>query len=200
MNKFTLSVLTVFALTGAGFAGGDIEPAVAPAPMEEVSPSAFYIGLGLSAVSTRDAAISLDFFGSDDGQDRLGNLTFQAGYDFNEYIGVEGRYTTSIAYEDIVEMSGWSLFVKPQYPVTDTFDIYALIGFGGVTVDPASLALVNVDDSGFQWGLGVSYDMTESVSIFFDYTNLANDMEGLYHNGALEVDADALTLGLTYKF
>jgi len=200
MKKATLSALTVIALTSAGFAGGDVEPAMIPAPEGAVDQSAFYVGLGLSAVSARDAGLSMDFFDSAVGQDRLGNLTFQAGYEFNKYIGVEGRYATSIAYEDVVEMNGWSLFVKPQYPVTEAFDIYALIGYGGVQLEPASFASVDVDDSGFQWGLGLSYDVTQSVSVFFDYTSLAYDMEGLYHNGALTVDTDALTLGVSYRF
>jgi len=29
---------------------------------------------------------------------------------------------------------------------------------------------------------------------------LANDIEGLYRDGALEVDADAFTIGVAYKF
>jgi len=147
----------------------------------------------------------LSFFSVKDDQDRLGNLTLNAGYDFNQYIAVEARYTTTISDEDIVEMSGWSLFVKPQYPVTEDFTIYALLGFGGVTVDGINaIRPVNVDDSSFQWGLGVSYSLKNAtdynIEIYADYTSLAKDMDGVYWNGDLQTSVDALTVGVVYRF
>ena len=199
MKKITLSALALVALTSFGFAGGDIVPV--PVVMEEESASAFYLGLGLSAVSTRGSDADFDIFDDTAGQDRLGNVTFLAGYDYNEYIAVEGRYTTSFTKEDIVEMSAWSIFAKPQYPVTEEFTVYALLGFGGVTMDSVNAAyFVDVDDTGFQWGLGLSYDVTETVTIFGDYTSLASGMDGIYWDGEFESDADAFTLGVTYRF
>ena len=202
MKNSLISVATVIALSSFGFAGGDIEPVepVVDAPMVEVSAGNAYVGLGFALVSTRDSSVSLDFFSDSVGQDRLGNIAFLAGYNFNSYIGVEGRYSTGVSNSDIVSMDGWSLFLKPQYPVSDAFNIYALLGYGGVTMDPENNSLVNVDDTGFQWGIGADYAVTEQVSIFVDYTSLASDMDGVYANGALKVDADALTVGVTYAF
>ncbi len=202
MKKNIITLSAVAAISTSLFAGGNAA-VIAPAVEEPViDNSSFYVGLGLSAISTRDAAVSMDVFNAKAGQDRLGNVTFQAGYTFNEYVAVEGRYTTSISDEHWVELSGWSLFVKPQYPVMEDFNIYALLGFGGVTMDAVNNSGVDVDDTGFQWGLGLSYDITENITVFGDYTNLANDMDGYYWNrpGPLQVDADAFTLGLTYKF
>ena len=205
MKKIVLSVSAVAAINSLVFAGGgmkEVTPVVEPVviiPMaEEVS--GFYVGLGLSAVSTRDATISMNFFNVKDGQDRLGNVSFFGGYNVNEYIAVEGRYTNTFSDEDLVEMDGWSLFVKPQYPVSENFSVYALLGFGGVTMDGVNASGVDVDDSGFQWGLGMGYAMTENFDVFIDYTSLAADMDGVYYNGALEVDADAITLGVNYNF
>jgi opacity protein-like surface antigen len=189
-------ILSLAAISSLGFAGGDI----VPVPVVNDSQSSFYAGLAISAVSSRDAALSMDFFNVKSGQDRLGNITFQAGYNYNEYVAFEGRYTTTISDEDLVEMNGWSLFIKPQYPVSKKFNIYALLGFGGVSMDPVNNSGVNVDDTGFQWGLGLNYEVVDNVFIFADYTSLANDMEGLYYNGALEVDADAINLGVSYQF
>jgi opacity protein-like surface antigen len=189
-----MAVLGTFAA-----AGGDIAPVATPVT-EEVVSSNFYAGLALSAVSTRDAAVSLDIFDGKAGQDRLGNLTFLAGYKFNEYIALEGRYTTTIVDDDSVEMDGWSIFVKPQYPINEAFTVYALLGFGGISMDPTTLKYVDVDDNGFQWGLGASYDFTENISIFADYTSLANEMDGIYWNGALEVDVDTFNVGVLYNF
>ena len=203
MKKIVLSVWAVMAMSSLGFAGGDmkdVEPAIEPVVVVEEEKSGFYAGLGFSAVNTRDADVSMDFFNSKAAQDRLANVSFFARYNFNEYIAAEGRYTTSVGHRDDVEMSGWSLFVKPQYPVSENFSLYALLGFGGVTLDGVNGANVDVDETGFQWGLGTSYAITESMTVFVDYTSLANDMDGTFYNGALQVDTDALTIGLNYLF
>jgi len=142
----------------------------------------------------------MNFFSVTTGQDRLGNFAFLAGYNFNQYIAVEGRYLTTFTNEDLVEMSGWSLFVKPQYPVTESISVYGLLGYGAVKMDQVSNLTVNVDDTTFQWGLGASYDVADSFEVFIDYTSLANNMNGTYWTGALEVDADAITMGVNYKF
>ena len=208
MKKITLSLVSVIALSSFGFGGGNIEPIPAPEPIAtEGTPSAFYLGLGLNVLSARDADASLSFFSGKTGQKRMVGVALLAGYDFNEYIAVEGRYTTSIYKDDTTaEMSAYSIFVKPQYRFQDengqlgAFNIYALLGFGGVKMDPVNDSHVYADDTSFQWGLGVSYDFDESLTLFVDYTSLANGMDGTWSNGALEVSADALTVGMTYRF
>ncbi len=204
MNKVILSVCAVAAMSSLGFAGGKkVAPAVVPVVavpvVEELS--GFYAGLGIAAMSVRDSSVSVDLFNPTVGQERVGNVAFLAGYNFNEYIAVEGRYTTSFSYDEQVEMDGWSLFVKPQYPVTEDFSVYALLGYGGVNLDGQSgiLALANMDDTTFQWGLGVSYMVMENVSLFADYTWLANDIDGETTIGN-KIDVDAFTVGVNYHF
>ena len=200
MKKIALSVVAIVGMSSFGFAGGDIAPVDTPMVVEEAVSSSFYVGFGLAGVSARDSAADLNFFDEEAGQERLANVSLLAGYNFNEYVAVEGRYTTSFAKEDSLEMDGWSLFVKPQYPVSEDFSIYALLGFGGVTMDGINGSAVDVDETGFQWGLGMEYAVMENISLFADYTSLAADMDGYFYNGALEVDADALTIGMNYKF
>jgi len=203
MKKITLSLVSVIALSSISFAGGDIAPV--PVVLEEAA-APYYVGIALANTSTRGSEIGLNFFDEKAGQDRLLNITFNAGYEFNEYIAVEGRYTTDIAQQDSVDdMNGWSLFLKPQYPVSQDFTVYALLGFGGVTLEGnRNYYPVDVDDSGFQWGLGVSYSLQSytgyGISIFADYTSLANDMDGVYGDYDLGADVDALTVGLNYQF
>ncbi|MCF6205591.1 MAG: porin family protein [Sulfurovum sp.] len=198
MKKMLLSAIV---LSAAAMAGGDIVPVE---PMVEtpivVSERNFYVGVGIAAVSTRNAAVSMDIFSVKNGQDRLGNVTLQAGYNFNSYITLEGRYTTTFVKEDIVKMSGWSFFVKPQYPITEKISLYALLGYGSVDISGTNGGVVDVDDSGFQWGLGASYALNEQFELFFDYTSLANDMDGIYGSGIPQADADAFTMGVTYNF
>ena len=206
MKKIVLSVCTVAAMSSLVFAGGgmkEVAPAVEPVVIVPVVEelSGFYAGLGIVAGSVRDTEISVDWGGTD-GQERLGAVSLHAGYNFNEYIAVEGRYMTSFTHDEQVEMDGWSLFVKPQYPVSEDFSVYALLGFGGVNLDgKAGIFLpTDVDDSGFQWGLGASYMVMENVSLFADYTWLANDMDGDNTVGINQVDVDAFTVGVNYLF
>ena len=205
MKKITLSLGALVAISSLGFAGGDIapvEPEVMAPVVMQADNSGVYVGLGMSAVSARDSAFDLDFTSSEVGQDRLANATFLVGYNINEYFAVEGRYTTTFTDEDLVEMDGFSFFVKPQYPLSEDFSVYALLGYGSVEMDGVGPAKgrVDVDDSGFQWGLGASYAIGDNYTIFIDYTSLASEMDAVYYNGAGEVDADAVTLGVTYKF
>lgn len=177
---------------------------VAAEPVEsmymDTDKSSFYVGIGMAATSTRDSSVSLSFTSVKEGQDRLGNVTFLAGYNINRYFAVEGRYTTTFTDEDLVEMDSLSIYAKPQYPLNESLSFYVLLGYGVVTMDPVNGSSVDVDDSGFQWGLGVNYEVANNISIFMDYTSLASEMDGEYYNGALKVDADQINVGVTYKY
>ncbi len=202
MKRIVLSVLAVAAMSSLGFAGGDmkdVEPATEPVVEITEAEKNFYVGLGLSALSTREG--SLDFFSVENGQDRTGNISFLAGYEFNTYVAVEGRYSTYIAEEDVLNNDTWGIYVKPQYPVNEDFKLYALLGFGGMTVDGVNGADIDVDDTGFQWGLGGSYGVIEDIAVFVDYTSIARDMSTDAWLGTVaDVDADAITVGVTYNF
>lgn len=197
MNKIALSLGAVVALSSFGVAGGDVVPIV---PYVTADESSFYVGIGMAATSSRDSSVSLSFTDSKVGQDRLGNLALLAGYNINRYFAVEGRYSTTFTDEDLVEMDSLGIFAKPIYPINEAFSVYALLGYGTVTMDGINGSGVDVDESGFQWGLGLNYEVANNTAIFLDYTSLASEMEGVYYNGALEVDADAITVGVTYKF
>ena len=217
MNKIALSFMAVVAMSSLGVAGGNVSPIPVPVVVEEDF-SGFY--LGGTIVYQRTYADNSTWFGKIDSQDETGALGLVAGYDFNEYVAIEGRFATSLFEEDYAEVTTYSIFVKPQYPVTEEFKIYALLGFGNVTVDatdaggsyfgavPSIVGNTLMDESGFQWGLGVSYAVTEEIGVFFDYVAFASDAEvdptPLYAYGPAarytEMSNDALTLGVTYKF
>jgi len=206
MKNIKLSLVTLVSLSTLVFAGGDIAPLepIVDVPQTEdmvVSKikSGFYASLALAATSTRESDTSLNFFSEEDGQDRMGNFTLTAGYDFNKYVAVEGRFTTSFTKEEITEMQGFSIFVKPQYPITKKFSVYGLLGFGSVKLEGVDNTDVDVDDNGFQWGLGASYAINDDFSIYADYTSLAKDMDGTYLTQR-SADTDALTIGITYNF
>jgi len=210
MKKIVYSMVAVAALSSVVFAGGDfgknVEPAVMipvvmePVPVDE---SGFYVGLGLSGTATTDGTPNI--FDVKARQDRTGDVTLLAGYDFNQYMAVEARYMDSFTQEDVLERNSWGIYVKPQYPINEKFNVYALLGYGGMTADSITPDPVSVDDEGFQWGLGANYSLVEYVnnlSLFVDYVRIANDMDADVFLSTVDttVNADTLTVGVTYKF
>lgn len=205
MKKMLLPFALVVT-SGLLMAGGDlaeVEPVVhVPTVVEEeVSENNFYVGLGVAAISARDADVSPDFFDVKTGQDRLGNIDLLAGYEFHRHFAVEGRYTTTIAESDSIDtMDSWSIFAKPKYAVTEEFTLYGLLGYGNVQLDGAGGSIADMDESGFQWGLGLSYMINENFDLFADYKFLADDFDGVFSNGATEVSVDSITVGVMYNF
>lgn len=202
MKKNILSLVSILLLSNVLYAGGDIapvEPVVeAPVVMDN---SAFYLGLGFGT-----ASVNNDFT-----NEEISSYTvmLQAGYHYNEYIALEGRYsfgfdtdydpgtTSSLANDYDGDFSNWGLYVKPMYPLGD-FTLYALLGYGGVMLD--DLAGGDAYESGFQWGLGAGYAFTENISIFVDYVSLYDDTGFDYRAQLHDIDSDTWTLGVSYTF
>jgi len=104
----------------------------------------WYGGLGISSVNVTC-------------KDNCEDITFgvigKVGYDFNDYIGVEGRVVkTFIEYEQS-KVKHYGIFAKPMYPITDKLDIYGLLGYAHTKVGN----IKNYNGSGLSWGLGVNY-------------------------------------------
>jgi opacity protein-like surface antigen len=205
MKNVGISLLSVIACTHMVFAGANskkvLEPSILIPYEEKETVSGFYLGLGLSATSTHEA--DLDFFSITDGQDRTGDLSFTVGYDWNEYIAIEGRYMFSIAKEDIVDRSSWGMYIKPKYSVTEDLKVYGLLGLGGFDVSGTNHFGQNFDfnDMSFQWGLGVSYEVYENISIFVDYIQIARDIDATaFVTQNVDVSSDTITFGISYHF
>jgi opacity protein-like surface antigen len=236
MKKFSGSIVVGLLISSFVLAGGDIatvEPeVVVPAPV--VDDSGFYLGLAYSAARYKGDFYA-DFFDAEDYYEVFGKydvdfnaIMAQAGYKFNKYIALEGRYwhslgspeaSVSVDYyvngRDGVNISGsggdhemkaWGVYIKPMYPVTEQFDVYALLGYGNVEISEDYYGEL-LDENDFQWGIGASYEFTENLSIFVDYVRLLD--EG--GSSSVVLGSDILTytwddtvytvnVGLTYKF
>ena len=220
MNKIVLSGWAVIAMSSLGFAGGDfkdVEPAIVPVvPIVEEDKSGLYAGLAIAYNLTYSAEKKW-WDDTTPTQDEIGKLVGQLGYNFNEYIAIEGRIGTSIVDENYADVMTYSLFLKPQYPISEDFTIYGLLGFGLVQVDGSSgdnkpaawpdvIGEEILDDTSFQWGIGLSYSINEDFSIFIDYTKLADDADinsTLYSYDPVVYDklsSQDLTVGVTYNF
>ena len=226
MKKLTLSIAAIAAMGTFAVAGGDIAP-VEPAvetPMVAVSDAGFYVGLGYSYVSNemtlKDPTNPANYLNADTDHN-AGML--QAGYKVNPYFAVEARYWFASSEDDMwtdtdgetgnssVDYDAWGIYVKPMYPVTDAFDIYALLGYADTSYDmtlypPSSTTpypVAGLGDSGFSWGLGAAYDINENFSVFVDYVSLYDDTVTATLDGdsySTDVQSDSWNFGVTYKF
>jgi opacity protein-like surface antigen len=195
MKKILMAAIAAMTL---GYAGGDIvaEPEVAVAP----TLTGFYVSGGYAYLDAE----------ATDGYDTVAftnnALDLRAGYNFSEYVAVEARY--AIGAEDDVELNGfvtpfqadidtWGVFIKPQYPVTSDATIYALLGYGNV--DGTFAGVNELDENGFQWGLGAKYSVNTNVEVFVDYIS-AYDDEVIVDGDVLDLEVYTVTVGVTYKF
>jgi len=166
--------------------------------------SGLYLGLGYSSTN-----IDLTIDGlNNENQELLDTSTdsilILAGYDFNEYVGLEGRYyinNSSLAYdyylggtllEDVYEAESLAIYLKPQYHL-DAITIYALIGMSANDYTATNI-LGSDSDTLFSWGGGAKFNVTQSLGLFVDYTDLGKN------DGVLETGLSSWNVGFSYKF
>ncbi|HID99482.1 MAG TPA: hypothetical protein EYP59_04240, partial [Thiotrichaceae bacterium] len=67
--------------------------------------------------------------------------------------------------------------VKPMYPVSDAFTVYALLGYAGadITIDRADFEYTTDSVDGFSWGIGAEYKFSDAVGLFVDYVSVYDD-------------------------
>lgn len=150
MKKFNLSLVAVLAMSTFAIAGGDIapmEPVIETPVMAEpvASVGNFYVGLGYSYMNMNVE------IGTYEADASANSVLLLAGYNFNQYIGIEGRYSMNVGditvsetgapdtdYSD--DFSNFGIYLKPMYPVSNEFNVYALLGYGEVTVDDGAIS------------------------------------------------------------
>jgi len=220
MKNIVLSAVAVLAMSSFAAAGGDIAPVEEPVVVVEpvVTDAGFYLGLAYG-LGNIDGNVywpdgNVDFMLSEYDID-YSTVMLQAGYKFNSYVAVEGRYWFGLDEDSTVSFEGetenittnidtWGIYVKPMYPVTDAFDIYALLGYAGSTLDVDNGGTTYSQDlDGFSWGIGAAYSFNDNVSLFVDYVSMYDD-----DAETVDADSDLLTdntistwnFGVTYKF
>jgi opacity protein-like surface antigen len=211
MKKITSSIVAAMAVGTFAFAGGDIAPVEPVVEVPEVveTPGSFYVGLAYSSVELNDMWDDGRIYDENYEQDAL---TFIAGYNFNEYIGVEGRYMMATGDADYSDANGneasWSfdnnfenlaIYLKPMLPINN-FTLYGLLGYGKTTFNYEGYS--DITASGLQYGAGVSYALTENLGLFVDYTVLAedDDIQDVDGSDIYDVDGDSWNFGVTYTF
>ncbi|MFK5976360.1 MAG: porin family protein [Sulfurovum sp.] len=167
--------------------------------------SAFYIGVGASYFNLKDSTTEESFTS-------LGAM-LQVGYKYNNYIGIEARYTQSVgdvAYDKgntlatnisnyPTTASNIAIYLKPQYPLGD-FSLYGLLGYGMVQYTDLPTGTKDRQESSFQWGLGAEYLVMDNISIFADYSRLYDGTGFDGHVPNSNVYSDVVTVGVSYRF
>lgn len=191
------------------FAGGIITPsAVTETPNAETKYN-FYFGLGRSDMQLENSLTKEDFTAK--------GVTLQLGYNYNRYLSIEGRYThhvgrvhynhgsnhqtnAGINISDYpTDFTNIALYLKPTYSIDD-LTVYALLGYGEVKLTNIPIGSTDRAEDGFQWGLGVSYNLQDNWSVYFDYLNMYEGKGFDYRAQKADIKADAWTIGLSYKF
>ena len=214
MKKFNLSLVTVLAMSTFAIAGGDIAPVEEPmveVPYVEESTGNFYLGLGYGFLSA-NRETTLGGFTYDQGSEDYDQILLQAGYKFNDYVALEGRYWAGLsdnawatisdnAVQSVGEIDSWGIYVKPMYPIGG-LNLYALLGYASTDYSITNTA-VNGDVDGFSWGLGAEFAFSENWAIFLDYTELSDNDTTILVNGFegnVDDSLDVLSFGVTYSF
>ncbi|MCD6654872.1 MAG: porin family protein [Sulfurovum sp.] len=219
MKKITVSIVAALAMNAFAFAGGDIAPVEPEVTVPEVVeaapfPGAFYVGLGYSYMKAESDPFMLEEFDNvevSEGDITSNSLLLLAGYKYNQYLGLEARYTMNLGDPEFDygslpaidldgDMTNIGIYAKGMYPVTEAIDVYALLGYGQVTIDTDLFG--DLSESGFQWGLGASYAVTENIGVFADYTRLYDDtgFDGLLDVEGVDIAVDSINVGMTYTF
>jgi len=161
-----------------------VTPPPAPEPKVEAKPLGIYLAGGLTdvAVATANRA---SLFKSKKHQDRQLGFTGRLGYDFMDYLGAELRGTYGFAKTDGSKFKQIGAYLKPNYNITKELNLYGLLGASKTNVGVGST-------TGFSYGAGLDYAITDKVSVFTDVVN--------YMKKKGTASQWGLTLGAAYQF
>jgi hypothetical protein len=128
-----------------------------------------------------------------------------AGYNINKNLGLEGRYyvnASEIAFESQAKNTIFSgaykaetiaFYAKPKYEM-GIFTLYGLLGMSFNNYTANDLLGGNSDDALFSWGGGAKFNVTQSLGLFVDYTDLGES------DNVLNTNLSSWNLGVSYQF
>ena len=133
------------------------------------------------------------------GSDSAANGMILAGVEVNDYLAVEARITKGISDYEIedhqpISYSNAAVYLKPQAKF-ENFTVYGLLGYGVSSIDFMGN---NTTANGFQYGAGGSYDITDQLAAFADYTQLMGSGEKISDATTLDT-ISSINLGIIYK-
>ena len=177
-------------------------------PKKRVSTNGFYAGLGISGVRYKDSCHCKKGVKVTN-KDTTYGVMGRVGYDFNQYIGVEARGSKTDWKSDGSKVEHIGVYAKPMLPVTNSTNLYGLIGVAKTKVRGS---MPHLDSDGLALGGGVEVDLSKDTPKDGIYSR-SFDGEGDQEKGlGLFVDYErmvakthaprlhAVSAGVTYDF
>ncbi len=117
-------------------------------------------------------------------------LQAQAGYFFNDYFALEGRYGTSVQRDNGLAVDSIvSGLVKFNIPVSERVALYGLAGYSGAQIDQQKIG--SDTEQGFSFGMGAHYALDKQSAVVFEFIdNVAED----------KVRLNSISLGFQHRF
>ncbi len=232
MRKVILMAATASVL----FAGADIEPLVdyevkdvQEAKVEEVKqvapapvPAPVVVAPAPVVLPERNWYVGLDAlcgrFETNSGScSCLGDVVGKVGYNFNKYLGVEGRLGFGITDADHDDggtseiKENYGIYLKPQLPLGDKVSLFGLAGYAKAKVDSESTSANGLtgelDEGSVSFGLGLEYMINDRWSVVAEGIRLLHSVEassGTYspepNPAEDDINLDTYGLGINYKF
>lgn len=136
------------------------------------------------------------------------------GYEFNKYVAIEAGYVNlgeaSGTYSDGAgsitgsgEGTGFYFGPKLSLPITDAFSVFGKIGLFAWDLDAKAsgtgayaipTTTANYDGTDIYFGLGLAYNITETLGVKAEWTRYNLDADGS------DTDVDFISAGLVFKF
>ena len=202
MKKLTVTIATLAIMAVSAQAGKNVAPApVEPIPVPVYAPLGLYLGGALtyshskcqcdpSVICSNGQSCSTPHKGTTYG------VNLKAGYMYNQYIGIEGKYIYTPWGDKDKTLKHYGLYLKPTYPVTDHIDVYALLGYGKTECET-----IKGSQKGFAWGAGAEYTINKKISgkkdglgVYVEY------LRPLKKTGNKNITVDMVSIGASYNF
>jgi len=208
-------ILGAVLLNISSYAGGkNVAPAEEPIAIIEENTSAWYLGGGLVWAKLHGCNLTDCSY-----EDVTYGVMLRGGYEFNQYFGIEARGVYTFLDEGPfggTPLQHIGLYSKPQYPLSDHSNIYALLGYG-YTKNLGNGARLNYfdHDNGFSAGLGLEYDLSSSADDKIKNTQYNRRFDGYSDQGygwsifldyqrllikSNVPDMDTIIIGVRYDF
>ena len=200
MKKLVLSIITSTAIATSAFAGKNYIPAPSkPIPVPVSVPLGLYLGGGLTyskAECECETLTGTKGLIKPKTKSTTYGFNLKAGYNFNEYMAIEAKYIYTPWKDKDRTVKHYGLYLKPTYPITENFDVYALLGYGITKCET-----LKDTQKGFGWGAGAEYTFNkknqgkkEGVGVFVEY------LRPLKKTGNKDIKIDMVNAGVSYNF
>ena len=157
-----------------------------------VAASNFYFGLGATTLKAKQEADTTVVPNVASFSDKQVGVTARLGYDFMDYLGAELRGSSALSKEDAgnQKIKQIGAYLKPNFDITDSLNLYGLLGASKVNM--SNPGAMNDKETGFSYGLGLYYGVSDSFSVFLDAVD--------YLRKSNKNDVYGATLGAAFHF